>query len=132
MSRTIDIRPMALKSSDERGSVHHFTTQRSGEYMVFYRRKGAIGARHYHKGLSANKNPEQFVLLNGTATLNWKDLRSGDEGSIVLESPVEVDIYPWIWHEVVAETDFVMLELNSMLEGPLDTFYIEKDQVSSK
>ncbi|MCA6484883.1 MAG: hypothetical protein IM547_05705, partial [Chitinophagaceae bacterium] len=68
MSRTIDIRPMALKSSDERGSVHHFTTQRSGEYMVFYRRKGAIGARQYHKGLSANKNPEQFVLLNGTAT----------------------------------------------------------------
>ncbi len=132
MSQTIDIRPMALKSSDERGSVHHFTTQRSGEYMVFHRQRGAIGARHYHKGLSVNKNPEQFVLLNGRATLNWKDLRSGEEGSIVLESPVEVDIYPWIWHEVVAETDFVMLELNSMLEGPSDTFYLEKDQVSSK
>jgi dTDP-4-dehydrorhamnose 3,5-epimerase-like enzyme len=118
---------MAVKSTDERGSVHHFTTQRSGQYMVFYRHQGAIGARHYHKGLSANKNPEQFVLLSGKAKLNWKDLRSNEEGSVMLESPVEVDIYPWIWHEVVAETDFVMLELNAMQEGPLDTFYMEKD-----
>lgn len=132
MSETIQIRPMALKSTDDRGSVHFFTTPRSGEYMVFYRRKGAIGARHYHKGLSANKNPEQFVLVSGKATLNWKDLRSNEEGSIALESPVEVDIYPWIWHEVVAETDFVMLELNSMMEGPPDTFYVEKDQERSK
>jgi hypothetical protein len=127
MSQTIYIRPMAVKSTDERGSVHHFTTQRSGQYMVFYRHQGAIGARHYHKGLSANKNPEQFVLLSGKAKLNWKDLRSNEEGSVMLESPVEVDIYPWIWHEVVAETDFVMLELNAMQEGPLDTFYLEKD-----
>lgn len=132
MNKTIHIQPMSLKSTDERGSVHHFSTERSGEYMVFYRHQGAIGARHYHKGLSANKNPEQFVLLSGKATLNWMDIRSKEKGSIELESPVEVAIYPWIWHEVIAETDFIMLELNSMLEGPVDTFYLEKDQASSK
>lgn len=125
MSPTINIRPMAFKSSDERGSVHHFSTNRSGEYLIFYRNQGAVGARHYHKGLSPNKNPEQFVLLQGKATLNWQDLRSEQSGSVVLESPVEVDIYPWIWHEVIAETDFVMLELNSTGEGPPDTFYLE-------
>ena len=57
-----------MKSSDQRGQVHHFTTQRSGEYMVFYRNKGAVTAQHYHKGLSQQKNPEQFLLLQGTAT----------------------------------------------------------------
>lgn len=125
MIPTITIRPMALKSSDERGSVHHFNTTRSGEYMIFYRKKGAVGARHYHKGLSSNKNPEQFILLQGKATLNWRDLRSEESGSVVLESPVEVDIYPWIWHEVIAETDFVMLEMNATEDGPADTFYLE-------
>ncbi len=127
MRNTINIRPIPMKSSDQRGQVHHFTTHRSGEYMLFYRNKGAVTAQHYHKGLSQQKNPEQFLLLQGTATLHWRDLRSDAAGKIVLQSPVEVDIYPWIWHEVVADTDFVMLELNATAEGPADTFYLEKE-----
>jgi hypothetical protein len=127
MNQSINIRPLALKSKDERGSVHHFLTERSGEFMLFYRYRGAVGARHYHKGLSRNKNPEQFILLQGKATLNWKDLQSNATGSIALQSPVEVEIYPWIWHEVIADTDFLMLEMNATNEGPIDTFYLENE-----
>ena len=50
MKKQIDIIPVPMKSEDARGQVHFFSTERSGEYMVFYRKAGAIGARHYHKG----------------------------------------------------------------------------------
>jgi len=128
MKKQIDIIPVPMKSEDARGQVHFFSTERSGEYMVFYRKPGAIGARHYHKGLSANKNPEQFLLLSGQATLKWRDLQTEETGTYQLVSPVEVHIYPWIWHEVVAETDFVMLELNALEEGPIDTFYFDNKE----
>ena len=75
-----------------------------------------------------NKNPEQFLLLSGKATLNWRDLQTEETGTYQLVSPVEVHIYPWIWHEVVAETDFVMLELNALEEGPIDTFYLDNKE----
>jgi hypothetical protein len=28
----------------------------------------------------------------------------------------------------VADTDFIMLELNATAEGPVDTFYLEKEK----
>lgn len=125
MHKQVTIQPVPMKSADARGSVHFFDTERSGEYMIFYRKAGAVGANHYHKGLSANKNPEQFILVSGEATLNWRDLNTNETGTSKLISPVEVHIYPWIWHQVTADTDFVMLELNALEEGPADTFYLE-------
>lgn len=127
MSKQIIIQPIPQKSEDSRGSVHFIDLKQLGEYMIFYRKKGAIGGNHYHKGLSTAKNPEQFLLVSGEATLRWKNLETLESGMNKLISPVEVHIYPWIWHQVEADTDYIMIELNAMEEGKSDTFYLENN-----
>jgi D-lyxose ketol-isomerase len=35
-----------------------------------------------------------------------------------------VTVYPFAWHEVIAETDMIFLELNTLEDGKTDTFYL--------
>jgi hypothetical protein len=44
--------------------------------MWLYRKKGAVSAKHYHKGLSVGKNPEKLILFSGEITINWFDVRN--------------------------------------------------------
>lgn len=125
MKEQVIIQPIPKKSEDSRGSVHNFSMQELGDYMILYRKTGAIGGNHFHKGLSSAKNPEKFILVSGEATLRWKDLQTQESGNCKLISPVEVHIYPWIWHQVEADSDFIMIELNAGEEGKADTFYLE-------
>ncbi len=107
---------------DERGATHYFTTNRTGEFIVAYRKAGSVNGKHYHKGTAETKNPEEFILMSGEATLNWFDVRSDKKGSVKIVAPTMVSIEPWAWHEVVADTDFVMFELNGLNDAKDDTF----------
>lgn len=111
---------------DARGATHYFTTDRTGEFIIAYRKAGSASGRHYHKGTAVQKNPEQLVLMSGSCTINWFDVR--DElvsGSCKAEAPARIVIQPWAWHEVIADTDMVMFELNSLESGKEDTFRLE-------
>ena len=45
--------------------------------LLVYRNKGAVSGQHYHKGSSANKNPEDMLLVQGSLMLQWKESLSG-------------------------------------------------------
>ena len=93
--------------------------------IIAYRKKGSVNAQHYHKGTAVTKNPEQFILMQGSITLNWVDVRNKDIiGSLKIVAPSMVEIKPWAWHEVIADTDFVMFELNGLEDAKEDTFRI--------
>ena len=62
----IEITKIDVKAVDERGALHYFSTDRSGEFLLVYRNKGSISGQHYHKGNSANKNPEDMLLVQGS------------------------------------------------------------------
>ena len=35
-------------------------------------------------------------------------------------------IQPWAWHEVIADTDIIVFELNALEDGKEDTYRIDK------
>ena len=122
----IEIIPIAKIAEDQRGATHYFDTDRSGQFIIGYRKAGSASARHYHKGISKGKNPEQVILMSGEVTVNWFDIDSDAKGSSKVTAPAMIIVYPMTWHEVMADTDFVMLELNSLADGQNDVFRIDE------
>ncbi|MFX4721566.1 hypothetical protein ABTB22_19275, partial [Acinetobacter baumannii] len=60
----------------------------------------------------------------GEAVLNWKDVRTNETGSVNIKAPAFVEIFPYVWHEVISVTDIIVFELNGLEDGRADTFRI--------
>ena len=118
----IEITKIDVKAIDERGALHYFSTDRSGEFLLVYRNKGSISGQHYHKGNSANKNPEDMLLVQGSLLLQWKEIEGTEIGEVEVVAPARVLIPAGIWHQVTAQTDIVFIELNSLADGSEDTY----------
>lgn len=118
---SVTISPISVKVIDERGALHYFSTDRTGEFLLVYRNAGTISGQHYHSGVSLNKNPEDMLLVQGNIELHWRDLENKLEETIQVKAPSRVLIPAGIWHEVKALTDIVFLELNSLVDGSEDT-----------
>lgn len=110
---------------DERGATHYFNTERTGEFIVAYRKAGSISGRHYHKGIAKQKNPEKIIIMQGHALLNWFEVNGNRKGVEKIIAPAMVEIAPWAWHEVIAETDMIVLELNGLNDAKEDTFRVD-------
>ena len=119
---SVTISPIDLKAADNRGALHYFNTDRTGEFLLVYRNSRSVSGQHYHKGISKGKNPEDMLLMQGSATLHWKDLNTNHEETVELIAPVRVLIQANVWHELTAITDIVFLELNSLADGSDDTY----------
>ena len=119
---SVTISQIDIKAIDERGALHYFKTDRTGEFLLVFRKAGTVSGQHYHKGLSAGKNPEDMLLIQGSATLHWKDLTTNKEETVELVAPTRVLIQANIWHELIAITDIVFVELNSLVDGSEDTY----------
>lgn len=118
------ITPIELKGNDERGYTAEFDNGRPGTQLLLFRKAGSISGRHYHKGLSATKNPEIFIVLYGTCAINWYKIDDPQVQSATVTGPARLEIPPYTWHEVIAETDCTFIEMNSIAEHVADTFYI--------
>ena len=121
---SVQIHPIDIKAVDERGALHYFSTDRTGEFLLVYRNAGTISGQHYHKGNSVGKNPEDMLLVQGKANLHWKDLNTNEENTVELMAPTRVLIPANTWHELIAITDIVFIELNSLSDGSEDTHRI--------
>jgi len=119
---SVSVSTIDVKAIDERGALHYFSTNRTGEFLLVYRKAGTISGQHYHKGNSAGKNPEEMLLVQGSLTMHWKNLNTEEKGSLIIEAPSRVIIEANVWHEVKALTDIIFIELNSLVEGSEDTF----------
>ena len=118
----VTVSNIEVKAMDERGALHYFSTNRTGEFLLVYRKAGTVSGQHYHKGDSAGKNPEEMLLVQGSLTLNWKNLKTNEIGIIQVAAPSRVIIPPYVWHEAIAITDIVFIELNSLVDGSEDTY----------
>ena len=118
----VKVTPINKIGEDERGSTHYFDTDRTGQFIIAYRKKGSENAKHYHKGTALTKNPEIIVIMQGEVTLNWHDMLSDKKGVEKIVAPAMVEIEAWAWHEVIADTDIVVFELNGLEDAKDDTF----------
>jgi len=119
---SVSVSKIDVKAIDERGSLHYFSTDRTGEFLLVYRKAGTISGQHYHKGKSPGKNPEEMLLVQGSITMHWKNLETNESDTITIEAPSRVIIESNVWHEVKALTDIIFIELNSLEEGSEDTY----------
>lgn len=120
----IEIIPIEKIAEDERGTTHYFDTDRTGQFIIGYRKAGSVSARHYHKGISKGKDPEKVIIMSGEATVNWFDINGDAKGTSKLYAPVMLVVHTWTWHEVIADTDIVVFELNTLADGKNDAFRI--------
>lgn len=118
------IEQIPLSGSDDRGYTAEYLHDRKGHQLMLFRKMGSISGRHYHKGLSETKSPEILLILNGTVKLNWKHIEEEQLQSATVTGPAKIEFPPNIWHEIIAETDCVMQEMNSIEEHKADTFYL--------
>jgi len=119
---SVSVSKIEVKAIDERGALHCFSTDRTGEFLLVYRKAGTISGQHYHKGKSPGKNPEEMLLVQGSIIMHWKNLETNESDTITIEAPSRVIIEANVWHEVKAMTDIIFLELNSLAEGSEDTY----------
>ena len=119
---SVSVSKIDVKAIDERGALHYFSTSRTGEFLLVYRKAGTISGQHYHKGKSPGKNPEEMLLVQGSIHMEWKNLLTEAKGNLTIEAPSRVIIEANVWHEVKALTDIIFLELNSLAEGSEDTY----------
>ena len=119
---SVSVSKIDVKAIDERGALHYFSTNRTGEFLLVYRKAGTISGQHYHKGKSAGKNPEEMLLVQGSIDMEWKNLLTEEKGNLTIEAPSRVIIEANVWHEVKALTDIIFIELNSLAEGSEDTY----------
>jgi hypothetical protein len=61
------------------------------------------------------------VLCKGKVELYTKNIKTGEEQRKILNAPCMVEISPFIYHEVKALSDIVLLEFNSLKEHEKDT-----------
>lgn len=118
----VTVSNIEVKAMDERGALHYFSTDRTGEFLLVYRNAGTVSGKHYHTGSSPGKNPEEMILVQGSITLNWKNLKTNEIGTIDVAAPSRVIIQPHVWHEARAKTDIIFIELNSLVDGSDDTY----------
>ena len=119
---SVSVSTIDLKAMDERGALHYFSTNRTGEFLLVYRNAGTISGQHYHKGKSPGKNPEEMLLVQGSIHMEWKNLLTEEKGNLTIEAPSRVIIEANVWHQVKALTDIIFIELNSLVEGSEDTY----------
>ncbi|MEY4097628.1 MAG: hypothetical protein RL170_472 [Bacteroidota bacterium] len=119
---SVSVSKIDVKAIDERGALHYFNTNRTGEFLLVYRNAGTISGQHYHKGKSPGKNPEEMLLVQGSIHMEWKNLLTEEKGNLTIEAPSRVIIEANVWHEVKALTDIIFIELNSLAEGSEDTY----------
>ena len=118
----VQVIPLHHISTNDRGTTWVFDNDRTGQFIVAYRKAGSANGRQYHTGKNPYKNPEMLVLMSGEATLNWRTIDGSQSGAVPVTAPAKIVIPVNIWHELVAITDFTMLELNSLEAGKDDTF----------
>ena len=120
----IKVTAIEPRGHDDRGFTAEFVQERTGTHLIVFRKAGTISGRHYHKGLSATKNPEVLILMHGTCTFNYRHIDEEQLHTIQYTGPAQFDIPPLVWHELVPDTDCVFMELNSIEEHAADTFYL--------
>lgn len=124
-STPIVISHLSLINKDERGATFSILNNRSGDFILAYRKAGSSSGRHYHTGKSPYKDPEILYLLSGEAMIRWRRLDEQTIQEIKVTSPAKVEIAVNIWHELLALSDCSFWEMNSLEDVKRDSIRIE-------
>ena len=119
----IKIERLSPVYTDKRGSTYRFKERESSEFIIVERKGDTISGQHYHKGLTKSKNPEIFFLVGGEIRLTVINIKTNEKEEHYIEKNAIVKIEPFVYHEVYALTDMIILEFLIKDEDTInDTF----------
>ena len=72
------------------------------------------------------KDPETLVVIDGELEMILKNIKTGEEFSQIYNRPIMFKITPFIYHEIRAISDIVMLDMNSIGDDD-DTIKINRE-----
>ncbi|KAA2243027.1 cupin domain-containing protein [Chitinophaga agrisoli] len=123
----VSVTPLELIGQDERGANYIWESQRTGRFIMCFRKAGSSSGQHYHEGKSDYKNPEILFVLSGKAALHWCPLDEKEIRVITIEAPARVEVAINIWHQLIAVTDCTFIELNSLEDVQRDSVRIWRE-----
>ncbi len=106
----IKIEKVSILKNDDRGISYDFSTRESSYFIFVHRKQGTISGAHYHKGVMVSKSPEVIYLVSGVARLTVRDLAADEEEIYEVGEGTKIEIPPNIYHELLAETDIILME----------------------
>lgn len=124
--------PLLLINEDERGGTFTIENNRSGNFILAYRKAGSSSGRHYHTGKASYKDPEILYLLSGEALIRWRRLAETTVKEIKVTAPAKVEIAVNIWHELLALSDCSFWEMNSLEDVKKDSIRVEESGEKEK
>ena len=123
----IKITPIQLFGEDDRGSNYQWSSHRTGDFILCYRKAGSSSGQHYHQGNSNYKNPEILFLFSGRAVIHWCPLNGSKIETLYADAPARIEVPINVWHQFVAETDCCFIELNSLEDVKKDSVRIWRE-----
>ena len=110
---------------DNRGVSVVVPNERTGNFILAYRKANTSSGRHYHTGKSKYKDPEIIYLLSGKVEMRWYRLDDKIMHKETVEAPARIEVPINIWHELWALTDCSFWEMNSIEDVRGDSIRIE-------
>jgi hypothetical protein len=127
----ITVEEIWFKGKDERGLTGEIDVlDRSGKFILAYRKAGSVSGNHYHTGVSPQKNPEYLFLLHGKVEIEYAEVKDGILSqiySVIAVAPCKVTVQANCWHRMFFIEDSHFLELNSFEQGDSDTIKLTKE-----
>lgn len=119
----VKIIDLPLVGETDKGTTFKAHNEYQEDFLLINRKAGTLNGCHFHKGFAFSKAPEILYMIQGEADLYCEDLQSGQEAHFQLKPHSRVEIFPWVWHELKAQSDITFLEMNSLEAHQKDTFY---------
>lgn len=114
-SPLINIKPFDVLGNDLKGVTATFSLSRKQADFIFLQRKaGSISGNTYHEGKNEGTNPKTFILAVGEIELNYRDVKQTKKNTVTVMAPSLIEIMPNVTHSVIALTDIVIFECNSI------------------
>ena len=114
-STLVNIKPFDILGNDLKGMTATFSLSRKQQDFIFLLRKaGSISGNTYHEGKNEGTNPKTFILAQGEIELNYRDIKQTNKNTVTVIAPSLIEISPNVTHSVVALTDIVIFECNSI------------------
>jgi hypothetical protein len=111
----VTIKKFNLIGEDERGiTAEFFLPRNQGEFLFFTRKKHSLSGNTYHQGINSGTNPKVFILLSGSISLNYRKIGENVAHQVVIDAPAVIEVSTYVTHNMVALSDFTMLEANSI------------------
>ena len=110
----VEIIELPVVKENEKGIAYETDNRNSSKFLLLKRKKGTISGGHHHTGKNPLKNPEIFIILDGEAKVVLKNIKTEEKFEGSFNKPVMFKIDPYIKHTIIAISDIIFLDMNSI------------------